>query len=108
MLDMSKAFDSVIRKTLFNDLEKILNTDELHMVSILLKDVELKVRCGKTADDSFITNIGVPQGDCLSPILFTLYLAKTLEEDKQINMHQDHTYAAPNTTTAEDLLPSHI
>ena len=107
MLDMSKAFDTVQRGTLFEDLKTILNDDELHMISILLKDVQLAIRCGKETGDPFTTNIGVPQGDCLSPVLFTLYLAKALENDKN-RRTTDHQYAQPPWTSAEDLLAHHI
>jgi hypothetical protein len=82
LLDMSKAFDSVDREILLKDLEAILDEDELHMIQILIKDVVLFVRNGKATEDKFKTNVGVPQGDCLSPILFTLYLAKALKENE--------------------------
>ena len=40
----------------------------------------LAVRNGKTQGDFFETDTGAPQGDCLSAIQFTYYLAKTLEK----------------------------
>ena len=49
------------------------------MLYILINDVNLKVRCGKTTAEKINTNIGVPQGECLSLFLFTLYLAAALE-----------------------------
>ena len=79
MLDMSKAFDTVQRKSLFDELQEILPEDKLHMLYILINDVNLKVRCGQTTGEKINTNIGVQQGDCLSPVLFTLYLAAALE-----------------------------
>ena len=56
--------------------------------------VKIKEKTGKP----FVTNIGTPQGDCLSPTLFTLYLAKALQENQQPS-HQDHTYASLTRAT---------
>ncbi|XP_038054992.1 uncharacterized protein LOC119727203 [Patiria miniata] len=39
---MSKAFDSVRRVVLFEDLKEILEQDELHLLAILLRDVRLQ------------------------------------------------------------------
>ena len=75
---MSKAFDTVERAKLFKILKNILDEDELHIMKVLIKDVQLQVRIGRTTGSSIHTNIGVPQGDCLSPVLFTLYLAAAL------------------------------
>jgi hypothetical protein len=36
------------------------------------------VRKSENVGEAFITNIGIPQGDCLSPVLFTSYLTKAL------------------------------
>lgn len=108
LLDMSKAFDTVDRGKLFEDLSKILNDDELHLISILIKDVELVVRCGKSEGTKFKTNIGMAQGDCLSPVLFTLYLARALEVDNnKSSCTADHTYAKINPTS-ESILPPHL
>ena len=82
LLDMSKAFDTVKGNNLMELLETILDPDETHMMQILLKDVKLSVRIGKEFGEKIITNIGVPQGDCLSPILLTLYLADAIRKLK--------------------------
>lgn len=46
MKDMSRAFDTVNRKLLMEDLREILEDDELHVCKLLLEDVSLMVRCG--------------------------------------------------------------
>ena len=89
LMDMSKAFDRVRRGTLLDDLKAILEEDELHLVKILIKDVKLIVRVGKEKGKAIKTNIGVPQGDCLSPILFTLYLARALSNG-DLNRNEDY------------------
>ena len=74
MLDMSKAFDTVDRTMLLEDLRPIIEKDELFMIKCLL-GVELSVRFGKSESEFFNTDIGVPQGDGLNAKEFILYLA---------------------------------
>ena len=106
MLDMSKAFDTVQRKSLFDELQEILPEDELHMLYILINYVNLKVGCGKTTGEKINTNIGVPQGDCLSPVLFTLYLAAALETKRN---REDHNYSKPSScSTVANHRYSHV
>ena len=104
LMDMSKAFDTVRRHTLLEDLATILDKAELHLIKLLVEDVSLKVRVGSETSNPFTTKMGVPQGDCLSPILFTLYLAKALQDHSQT---EDHPYAKAPTkeSTPEDLPP---
>ena len=47
LLDMSKAFDTIKRKTLILELQKILEPDKIHLYVKLL-DVKLAVKCGNT------------------------------------------------------------
>ena len=106
MIDMSKAFDTVKRGQLLNDLKDILEDDELHMIQILIKDVKLRVRCGKEIGKEIETNVGVPQGDCLSPVLFTLYLAQALKEERD-ERSEEHNYTK-TPKTSEELLPTYL
>ena len=44
LLDMTKTFDSISRKSLKEDLKKIIDPDELHLMKILL-DEKLSLKC---------------------------------------------------------------
>ena len=48
--------------------------------------------------------MGVPQGDCLSPILFTMYLAKALQNHPQTEEH-DYAKHPGDKLENEDLTP---
>ena len=85
LLDMSWAFDTINRKQLIQDLEEVLNKDELHLISILIRDVKIQVKHGNQTGEEFTTNIGSPQGDCASPIWFIYYLYKTIKHFKDNN-----------------------
>ena len=87
LLDMSKAFDTMERKTLIDDLEKILDPDETHLYCKLL-DVKLAVKCGSTVGKFFETDTGGPQGDSSSAKNFTFYLAKALDQDQLATSNQ--------------------
>ena len=82
---MNKAFDTIERNTLIEDQKEILKSDELHLIKILLKDVEYRVRLEGKIGESFLTNIGSPQGDGASAILFIIYLAISLKKYKEIS-----------------------
>ena len=79
MSDMSKAFDTISRKLLFENLEKYIESDEVFYLSILTNKSELKVCVGATIADPFQTLAGIMQGEyCLSAVLFIYYLGKAL------------------------------
>ena len=75
LLDMSKTFENVDRKKLMNILGSILTKYELHMMHVLINDVILNVKIGSNTGPDIHTNIGICQGDCVSILLFILYLA---------------------------------
>lgn len=111
LLDMSKAFDTVNRNKLLEDLSKIIDQDELHIIKLIIDDVILRVKNGDVTGNEFETNIGIPQGDCLSPVLFTFYLANSLNKhENQIqiaNQIEEHSYSKENIPY-EELIPNHI
>ena len=102
MLDMSRAFDTIDRGTLLQDLSDILDSDELHLVSLLLTDVKIQVKYNNVTGKIFVPDIGSPQGDCASPIWFIFYLHKALNaaktkfdnpRDTRLDTLHDHTYS---------------
>ena len=58
---MSKAFDTVNRRILFEHLEEILSEDEMHIIGILTNEPEIAVKIGSQKGESFETNTGIMQ-----------------------------------------------
>ena len=79
-IDMSSAFDTIDRQKLLENTTNIFGQDEWRMTEKLLSKTTLEVRLLKTKSRPFTTNIGSPQGDALSPILFNIYLECALRE----------------------------
>ena len=80
-IDMSAAFDTIDRNQLLNIIATIVNEDELRIIRFLLSNTKIKTRInGATKTNTFISNVGTPQGDSLSPVLFVVYLEHALKE----------------------------
>ena len=109
---MSKAFDTVTRAELLEELEKILDRDELHIIYLLIGSMKLQVKYETNAGRLFDTNVGVPQGDSLSPTLFTLYLAFALQyTETTASPPQDHDYVQrdkPISKPYTNIIPQHL
>ena len=99
LIDMSKAFDTVNRSKLLNILKEILNNNEMRLMDILISDVKLQVRVGAELGKEITTNIGVAQGDCLSAVLFILYLSKAI---KPMPLPIEEDYSDRNLWSALD------
>ena len=80
-IDMSLALDTIKRAKILKILAIAgCNEDELCLTQALLANTQLTVRVKNTHSASFETTIGSPQGDSLSPVLFTCYLEVALCE----------------------------
>ena len=78
---MSAAFDTIGREKLLNILKSIINDDELRTTRFLLSNTTIYPKIhGATIKKSFKSNVGTPQGDCLSPVFFIIYLEHPLRE----------------------------
>ena len=91
-IDMSAAFDTINRQLLLEILEKFLDDDEIRLVQFLLSDTQISIKVnGATEERPFSSNIGTPQGDSLSPVLFILYLEAALREIRDLpGSREDH------------------
>ena len=87
-------------------LGTILDPDETYMMKVLLKDVQLSVRKGKEFGKKITKNTGVPHGDCINPILFTLYLADALKTERS-TITEEHNYSKI-PMNSEDLLQDNL
>ena len=79
-LDMSAAFDTIKREELLKILSKVVGDDELRMIRLLLSDTTLDIKMNGVTTTKFPSNIGSPQGDGISGVLFNIYLEDSLRE----------------------------
>ena len=89
LLDMSKAFDTVNRKTLLKDLQEVLNADETHLLATLTNRPLISIYLDGEQGEGFNTYVGICQGDCLSAVLFIFYLACALKETPEDQVPKD-------------------
>ena len=74
-VDLSKAFDTVSHVILLRKLEKYgLRGIPLDLLSSYLSNRESYVKIGSVKSKTVISNIGIPQGSILGPILFLIYV----------------------------------
>ena len=79
-VDFSKAFDYVIRENLWYKMIKAgVNGKILTIIRSMYNCVKTKVFSNGVMSDPFYCSLGVRQGKCLSPFLFSLYI-NDLEE----------------------------
>jgi len=95
-IDMSKAFDTVNREKLVNLLQEVVRDEgNMSIIRLLFSNTTLAVKVGKVTGEKFETNCGVPQGDALSPKMFTFYLDRALKDvdTMRVKARSDHTYS---------------
>ncbi|XP_065180226.1 uncharacterized protein LOC135810663 [Sycon ciliatum] len=96
---MSKAFDTVSRAKLLTVMEPIVGEDNIRLIRVLLCNTTLRIRLGTDMSSLFNTNVGTPQGDALSPVLFVVYLESAL---------RDFRAAAPPRPLQDQHLPPEV
>ena len=84
-VDFTKAFDFVVRDILWYKLIKVgVRGKMLDIIRSMYTEVKLQVKHNNIISPVFFSNIGVRQGECLSPFLFSIYL-NDLEEEINLN-----------------------
>ena len=74
-----------IDRHLINILQEIVDEDELKLIQYLLSNTIIDTKIEKADIKSpFMSNVGTPQGDGLSPVLFTVYLEHALREVRSV------------------------
>ena len=98
---MSAAFDTINRHHLLDIVKSIVNEDEHRLLQFLLSGTVIDTRKNDTSTSKlFTSNVGTPQGDSLSPALFTIYLEHALKEVRP-------TLPRP-TTSFEEEIPNEV
>ena len=74
-VDFSKAFDRVSRPLLFHKLQ-LIGVPHLFCQSLnfIFHSTKFFIKSGELFTHHFSSNVGVPQGDPISPILFNLFI----------------------------------
>ena len=74
-IDFRKAYDSIVRPILWKSLLSLgLHGPILDTLMAMYERTDVRVRCDGQLGDSFLSLLGVKQGDPLSPLLFGLFI----------------------------------
>ncbi|KAH9859188.1 hypothetical protein J1614_012265 [Plenodomus biglobosus] len=82
-MDVQGAFDALLKNRLLKRMsEQGWPPLVLGLVNSFLTDRKVRVRLGHVTTPEYNVDCGTPQGSPLSPVLYTLYLAELLNQDR--------------------------
>ena len=74
-VDYTKAFDYIVRENLWYKMIKYgFRGKNLNIIMSMYSKVKSRVKYNNKTGDEFFCRLGVRQGECLSPLLFSLFL----------------------------------
>ena len=74
-IDFKKAFDFVVRDVLWYKLiQNGVRGKILNVIQSMYRNIKSKVKFNNTLSEEFSCYVGVRQGECLSPFLFSMYI----------------------------------
>jgi hypothetical protein len=82
-MDVQGAFDALLKNRLLQRMGKQgWPAPALSLIQAFLTDRQVQVRLGRETTPNYPVPCGTPQGSPLSPVLYTLYLAELLNQDR--------------------------
>mgnify|MGYP003575439628 CR=1 FL=1 len=83
LIDLSKAFDTISHQQLLKELVEIkLDNTAITLLHSYLTERFQRVALGTTTTKWYAADRGVPQGSCLSPLLFNIYVRELPCDDE--------------------------
>ena len=82
-IDFKKAFDKVVRPALLSKIINIgINGQFYRLIKSMYTNNYVSIKLGNVnkQSETFNTNVGVRQGDCLSPTLFNIFINDVVDE----------------------------
>jgi len=79
-IDLTKAFDKIDRTLLFTKLQKMLIPYKLcETLFNIFNNIKMYLKAGDALSEPFQSNIGGPQGDVSSALLFSLFISDIVQ-----------------------------